>query len=42
MTAKSEREATRAPKVAKVKRAGRKYANSFDGWLRRKHEHSRK
>ena len=37
MREKSERETTRAPKVAKVKRAGRKHAVSFDGWLRRRH-----
>lgn len=37
MREKSEREVTRAPKVTKIKRAGRKHANSFDGWLRRQY-----
>ena len=35
---RNEQESTRAPKVIKLKRAGRKHANSFDGWLRRKQE----
>lgn len=38
MKEKSDREVTRAPKVVRVKRAGRKHANSFDGWFKRKHE----